>query len=182
MKGHAALCLSYRSLTISCVQGRNILASHACPVGFYLFWLVTHRCCAPHALVHHHHAAVVDHTNLGLAVLLRLALDHVGLRFRRLLQKGWPRKDLSLAKSPGIPLVLVFFIAAGGSIWHGLRYDDSTTKGFGLAFLGINLYTKLFEFGWGWSKPLFFAILAGTFALVGRYAEDVWNMRLAALR
>jgi hypothetical protein len=76
---------------------------------------------------------------------------------------------------------VVFFVAAGGSIWHGLRYDDSTTKGFGLTFLGINLYTKLFEFGWGWSKPLFFSILAGTFAVIGRYAEDVWNLQVTAL-
>lgn len=73
----------------------------------------------------------------------------------------------------------IFFLAAGTSIWHGLRFDDSTTKGFGLAFLGINLYTKFFECFWGWSKPLFFAVLAGTFAVVGRYAENMWNMRLA---
>lgn len=77
---------------------------------------------------------------------------------------------------------LVFFVAAGGSTWHGLRYDDSTTKGFGLTFLGINLYTKYFEWGWGLSKPLFFAVLAGTFAVVGRYAEDVWNMRVGTVR
>lgn len=76
---------------------------------------------------------------------------------------------------------IVFLVAAGGSIGHGLRYDDSTTKGFGITFLGINLYTKFFELGWGLPKPLFFAALAGTFAVAGRYAEDVWNMRLRAL-
>lgn len=75
----------------------------------------------------------------------------------------------------------IFFAAASGSIWHGLRYDDSTTKGFGLTFLGINLYTKFFECCWGWSKPVFFAILAGTFAVIGKYAEDVWNLRLQQL-
>ena len=77
---------------------------------------------------------------------------------------------------------LVFFVAAGVSIWHGLRFDDSTTKGFGLTFLGINLYTKFFECFWGWSKPVFFAVLAGTFAVMGRYAEDVWNMRMIAVK
>jgi hypothetical protein len=75
---------------------------------------------------------------------------------------------------------LVFFLAAGGGIWHGLRYDDSTTKGFGLTFLSINLYTKFFEWGWGYSKPIFFAILAGSFAVVGRYAENVWNLHVGA--
>ncbi|KAK6851189.1 hypothetical protein PG987_000823 [Apiospora arundinis] len=77
-----------------------------------------------------------------------------------------------------------FFLAAGVSIWHGLRHDDATTKGFGLAFLGINLYTKFWEFCWGWYKPLFFAVLAGTFAMVGKFAEELWHMpslaRLAA--
>jgi hypothetical protein len=76
---------------------------------------------------------------------------------------------------------VVFSVAAGVSIWHGLRYDDSISKGFGLTFLGINLYTKYFEFFWGWSKPVFFAILAGSFAVVGKYAENVWNMQLEAL-
>lgn len=75
----------------------------------------------------------------------------------------------------------IFFLAAGGGIWHGLRYDDSTTKGFGLTFLSINLYTKFFEWGWGYSKPIFFAVLAGSFAVVGRYAENVWNMRVAGV-
>jgi hypothetical protein len=76
---------------------------------------------------------------------------------------------------------MIFLIAAGVSIWHGLRYDDSTTKGFGLTFLGLNLYTKFFEWGWGWSKPLFFAVLSGSLAVVGRYAENVWNMKVGAI-
>ena len=63
------------------------------------------------------------------------------------------------------------------SIWHGLRFDDSTTKGFGLTFLGINLYTKFFEYFWGWYKPFFFSVLAGTLAVLGKYAENVWNMQ-----
>lgn len=76
---------------------------------------------------------------------------------------------------------LVFFSAAAGSVWHGLRYDDSTTKGFGLTFVGINLYTKFFECFWGWSKPVFFGILAGSFAVMGRYAENVWNVSLESM-
>lgn len=74
---------------------------------------------------------------------------------------------------------LTFFLAAAMSIWHGLRYGDSTTKGFGLTFLGINLYTKFFEYFWDrWYKPMFFAVVAATLALVGRYAENVWNLQV----
>ncbi|KAK5631811.1 hypothetical protein RRF57_007525 [Xylaria bambusicola] len=67
-----------------------------------------------------------------------------------------------------------FLCAATVAIWHGLRYRDSTTKGFGLAFLGINLYTKFFEFCWTkWYKSVFFAVMALSLGLVGRYAETV---------
>ncbi|KAI0550070.1 hypothetical protein F4679DRAFT_218671 [Xylaria curta] len=64
--------------------------------------------------------------------------------------------------------------AAAMAIWHGLQYDDSTTKGFGLAFLGINLYTKFFEFCWSmWYKSVFFATMACSLALLGIYAEPI---------
>ncbi|KAH8588933.1 hypothetical protein B0O99DRAFT_600316 [Bisporella sp. PMI_857] len=76
---------------------------------------------------------------------------------------------------------LMFFGAASVSMWHGLRYADGTTKGFGLTFLGINLYTKFFELFWDqWYKPLFFAVLAGTLAIIGRYAELVWNLQIVS--
>ncbi|KAI1354509.1 hypothetical protein F5Y01DRAFT_273027 [Xylaria sp. FL0043] len=69
---------------------------------------------------------------------------------------------------------IAFLCAAVTAIWHGLRYGDSTTKGFGLTFLGINLYTKFFEFCWSkWYKPVFFAALAFSLGLVGQYAEYV---------
>ncbi|KAI1160893.1 hypothetical protein F5B18DRAFT_475097 [Nemania serpens] len=67
-----------------------------------------------------------------------------------------------------------FLCAAAVAIWHGLRYGDSTTKGFGLAFVGINLYTKFFEFCWErWYKSVFFGIMALSLALLGRYAESM---------
>ncbi|KAI1115112.1 hypothetical protein F5Y14DRAFT_440836 [Nemania sp. NC0429] len=84
---------------------------------------------------------------------------------------------LSLRGKTGLRVALwsgAFLCAAAGAIWHGLRYGDSTTKGFGLAFLGINLYTKFCEFCWKlWYKPAFFAVLALSFALLGRYAESM---------
>ncbi|GAP86553.1 putative membrane protein [Rosellinia necatrix] len=69
---------------------------------------------------------------------------------------------------------VAFLCAASTAIWHGLRYGDSTMKGFGLTFLGINLYTKFFEFCWStWYKSVFFTALALSLALMGRYAESM---------
>ncbi|KAH8172521.1 hypothetical protein LIA77_06776 [Sarocladium implicatum] len=70
---------------------------------------------------------------------------------------------------------------AAGCTWHGLRFGDSTTKGFGLTFIGISLYTRFFEMCWGWSKTVFFTVLAGGFAIVGKYAESVWNLQVGEL-
>lgn len=69
---------------------------------------------------------------------------------------------------------IAFLCAAATAIWHGLRYGDSTTKGFGLTFLGINLFSKFFEFFWSvCSKSVFFGLVALSLGLVGRYAESV---------
>lgn len=37
---------------------------------------------------------------------------------------------------------LSFFFAAAFSVWHGLKFRDSTTKGFGIVYLGINLVSN----------------------------------------
>ncbi|KAI1197318.1 hypothetical protein F5X97DRAFT_180912 [Nemania serpens] len=67
-----------------------------------------------------------------------------------------------------------FLCAAAAAVWHGLRYGDSTTRGLGLAFLCVNLYTKFFEFCWKlWYKSVFFGIMALSFGLLGRYAESM---------
>ncbi|RYC62138.1 hypothetical protein CHU98_g4059 [Xylaria longipes] len=68
----------------------------------------------------------------------------------------------------------IFQCAVTMAVWHGLQYGDSTTKGFGLVFWGINLYTKFFEFCWSmWSKSVFFTILACSLAFIGRYTESI---------
>jgi hypothetical protein len=78
---------------------------------------------------------------------------------------------------------IVFAVAASFCIWYGLQYGDGTTKGFGLTFLGINLYTRFLECFWSrWYKPLFFAVLVGTLALAGRHADTVWNLQVASLK
>ncbi|HEU4683167.1 MAG TPA: hypothetical protein VFS39_01515 [Nitrospira sp.] len=43
---------------------------------------------------------------------------------------------------------ILFGAAAGWAIYHGLRHDNDITKGFGVTFLGINLYTRFFELFW----------------------------------
>ncbi|KAI8626891.1 hypothetical protein F5Y19DRAFT_444956 [Xylariaceae sp. FL1651] len=68
----------------------------------------------------------------------------------------------------------MFLCAAATAIWHGLRYSDSTTKGFGLTFVGINFYSKFFEFFWAtWYKTVFFAVLSLSLGILGKYAESV---------
>lgn len=70
----------------------------------------------------------------------------------------------------------IFGAAAICSIIWGLKNDDAIARGFGITFLFINLYTKYFEYFWNVShKAIFFAVLAVSFWLVGRYAEKAYN-------
>jgi hypothetical protein len=73
---------------------------------------------------------------------------------------------------------IYFAAAAIAAIYYGLKQDDVVVRGFGLTFLGINLYTKFFEYFWdGLHKAIFFAILGISFWLVGARAESIWQMR-----
>ncbi len=72
---------------------------------------------------------------------------------------------------------VLFAAASGAAIWHGLRFDDPLTDGFGRVFLFINIYTRFFEFFWdGIHKSIFFFLLALTLWLVGRKAERIWTL------
>ena len=72
---------------------------------------------------------------------------------------------------------LFFGIAALAAILHGIKFDDPVTRGFGLTFLFINLYTRYCEFFWdALHKAIFFAILAVSFWFLGRKAEKIWNL------
>lgn len=71
---------------------------------------------------------------------------------------------------------LALTIAAGTSTWHGLKYDDATTRSFGFVFLALDIYTRYWDLCWGaMYRPLFFAVLAASFALVGWGAEQMWR-------
>ncbi len=72
---------------------------------------------------------------------------------------------------------LLFGAAALACIYHGVKYDDSISRGFGITFILINLYTRFFEFFWGsLHKAVFFAALAVSFWVIGHHAERIWNM------
>ncbi|MCP4251973.1 MAG: DUF2157 domain-containing protein [Candidatus Scalindua sp.] len=72
---------------------------------------------------------------------------------------------------------LLFGLVAIASIYHGIKEDDGMTRGFGITFLFINLYTKYFEYFWNNThKAIFFAILAASFWYLGSRAEKIWNL------
>lgn len=72
---------------------------------------------------------------------------------------------------------ILFAAVAGWAIYYGLRHDNDITKGFGLTFLGINLYTRFFELFWdNLHKAVFFALLALSFWYIGSKAETIWNL------
>lgn len=72
---------------------------------------------------------------------------------------------------------ILFGIVALAAIFHGLRFDNNITKGFGITFIFINLYTRFFEFFWNVThKAIFFALLAISFWLISRKAEKIWNL------
>lgn len=72
---------------------------------------------------------------------------------------------------------ILFAACAGGAICHGLRFDNSTTKAFGVTFLFINLYTRYFEFFWNAThKAVFFAILAISFWFLGKKSEKIMQL------
>lgn len=72
---------------------------------------------------------------------------------------------------------ILFAAVAGWAIYYGLRHDNDITKGFGLTFLGLNLYTRFFELFWNnLHKAVFFALLAASFWYIGGKAETIWNL------
>jgi hypothetical protein len=72
---------------------------------------------------------------------------------------------------------ILFGLVACGAIYHGLKYDNGITKGFGLTFLFINLYTRFFELFWdSIHKAIFFALLGLSFWYLGTRAEKIWNL------
>ena len=51
---------------------------------------------------------------------------------------------------------ILFAVASIASIYHGIKYDDGMTRGFGITFIFISLYTRFFEYFGGTHKAIFF--------------------------
>ena len=60
---------------------------------------------------------------------------------------------------------------------YGIKADDGMTRGFGITFLFINLYTRFFEHFWNnMHKAIIFGLLAASFWYIGTHAEKIWNV------
>ncbi len=81
-------------------------------------------------------------------------------------------------KQPALFMWGIYFgVAAAIAIVWGIKADDSISRGFGITFLFINLYTRYFEYFWNQThKAIFFFLLAMSFWLVGTRAERIWNI------
>lgn len=74
---------------------------------------------------------------------------------------------------------VLFGLGAFAAILHGLKMENGISKGFGITFLFINLYTRFFEYFWeATHKAIFFAILGFSFWLLGTKAEKIWQLNL----
>jgi hypothetical protein len=72
---------------------------------------------------------------------------------------------------------LLLGIFASGAIWYGLKYRDRIAREMGIIFLLLNIYTRYFEYFWdSLHKVVFFLILALSFWLLGRKAENIWSL------
>ncbi|WP_448215317.1 hypothetical protein [Endozoicomonas sp. 2B-B] len=70
---------------------------------------------------------------------------------------------------------LAMAAASGLAMFIGFCRDDSILRISGISFLLLNLYTRFFEYAWEEiNTALFFALLALSFWLLGRYSERLW--------
>lgn len=73
--------------------------------------------------------------------------------------------------------VIVLALLSVGAITYGLKYNDKIARDVGIVFLLLNIYTRYFEYFWdSLHKVVFFVILAISFWLIGRKAENIWNL------
>ncbi|MGF1735039.1 hypothetical protein [Photobacterium satsumensis] len=76
-----------------------------------------------------------------------------------------------------LPWAVLSGLVCVGLLYHGIKHADKLTRGFGITFLLINLYTRYFEYFWdAMHKTVFFALLALSFWLIGTKAEKLWQL------
>lgn len=72
---------------------------------------------------------------------------------------------------------LLFAAAAGISLWFGVKRDDAMLRGYGIVFLGINLYTRFFEHFWSsMHKSIFFILMGLSLWFLAHRIETIWNL------
>lgn len=72
---------------------------------------------------------------------------------------------------------VLFALAAGAAIWHGLKFDNPVSHGFGITFLFIDIYTRFFEHFWdSIHKAIFFAVIGVSLWALGANAQRIWNL------
>ena len=72
---------------------------------------------------------------------------------------------------------ILFALVSVGCICHGLKYGNEITKGFGITFIFINLYTRFFEYFWDTThKAIFFGLLAISLWMLGSKTEKIWQL------
>lgn len=72
---------------------------------------------------------------------------------------------------------LALAIASAWAIWYGLRHQDRILRDMGIVFLLLNIYTRYFEYFWdSLHKVVFFSLLAVSFWVIGRKAENIWSL------
>jgi hypothetical protein len=102
----------------------------------------------------------------SLYIIFGLLYFNLSLWFLSLDFYGYRYQDMPDAT---LLWVILFTIAGIGQIIVGARLKDSRFTGFGIVFLGINLYTRFYEHFWDdMSKAVFFAA-AGIIALALAY-------------
>lgn len=116
-----------------------------------------------------HYEADEDHRHIGFGHIYLI----IGLLYANL--------SLWFLSIPGREVGLVLLFAAGGvlQLVLGARLHDSRFTGFGIVFLSINIYTRMFEGFWDeLSKGTFF-LIAGIVAMV---AGGLFEARAKKLR
>ena len=71
--------------------------------------------------------------------------------------------------------LVLFSLLSIGVAGMGFWLNDSVFRLVGISFIFINIYTRFFEYGWDeMHKALFFALLGGSFWVLGRMTESIW--------
>lgn len=74
--------------------------------------------------------------------------------------------------------ILAIVLSLGLAV-YGMKKKDAVSRDIGFVFLILNLYTRFVEYLWdNINRSIFFLLLAGSFWLVGRWAERIWRKQV----